>query len=86
MSRLDKLVADVVYAIKKKYPNVKIKITPPYETEDIDIEIYAPKELRSEIFDFATDITYEIEMKEGYDIVTLVFPYDEHKNNKSYPN
>lgn len=76
MSKLDKLVADVVSAIKKKYPNVKIKITPPYETEDIDLEIYAPKELKSEIFDFATDITYNIEMNEGYNIVTLVYPYD----------
>ncbi|MFQ6118710.1 MAG: hypothetical protein ACE5KE_02355 [Methanosarcinales archaeon] len=73
MSRLDMLVANVVSAIKKKYPSVKIKITPPYETEDIDLEIYAPRELKREIHKFAVSMTYDIEMNEGYDIVVLVY-------------
>ncbi|MFQ6055131.1 MAG: hypothetical protein ACE5KT_04925 [Methanosarcinales archaeon] len=45
MSRLDKLVAGVVSAIKKKYPNLEI------------IEIYALGELTKEVRDFAVDLT-----------------------------
>ncbi|MFQ6063652.1 MAG: hypothetical protein ACE5J9_10830 [Methanosarcinales archaeon] len=75
MSRLDKLVADVVSAIKRKYPELEIKITPPIEDEDVDLEVYAPKEKAREIHKFATKITYDIQLEEGYNIVVLVIPY-----------
>ncbi|MFQ6072006.1 MAG: hypothetical protein ACE5KT_04795 [Methanosarcinales archaeon] len=79
MSRLDKFVAEVVSAIKKKYPEVEIRITPPFETEDIDLEIYAPFEQVGEIHRFATKLTYDIELNEGYDIACLVIPYESYE-------
>ncbi len=69
----------VVSAVKENYPIAKIKVTPPYETEDVDIKIYVPEEIELEVLDFATDLTYKIEMNEGYDIVTMVMPIESLK-------
>ncbi|MFQ6054390.1 MAG: hypothetical protein ACE5J3_00215 [Methanosarcinales archaeon] len=41
----------------------------------MDLEVYAPKEKAREIHKFATKITYDIQLEEGYNIVVLVIPY-----------
>lgn len=72
VDRLEYWVSEICSEAKRFEPNAMIHITKDtIEDEDIDINIYVPKEKKRELREKLAEITSQILMKEGYNILAL---------------
>jgi len=74
---LEEVTEGIIAQLQEKYPHTKILINgETYGEEDIDIDIFAPREELLEIDRFACEITFKIWQETGYDILPMIAPME----------
>ena len=74
---LQEVIEGIISQLQEKYPQTKILINgETYGEEDIDIDIFAPRDELIEIDRFACEITFKVWEETGHDILPMIAPME----------